>query len=109
MAEFKCTKCGDTVDGRGRRGHARFSGGPHGDRMELPDEWSEWFEPIDGEDDPADEDEQEGDQQAPSDAGGDTDDQSPTEREKSDSGRLSASQRIRLALTDDVTHLWRND
>ena len=108
---YQCSKCGKEVAARGRRGHARFSGGPHGDRQTLPDDWKDWFEPVEADDDEVEEaieqQEQEDSQQADEQADDDRDDQRPTESPESDSDRLSASERITKAVTEDVRYLWQ--
>ena len=50
--KFKCTICGKSpLSGEnGAKGHVKFSGGDHGSRMELPDNWESAIEEIDDSD-----------------------------------------------------------
>lgn len=109
-------KCGDTVqDWRGARGHVQFTGGGvHGEKMELPDDYKSLFSEVDDDADDQEADQEE--QEADADAGDDQADQSPTETAERESGQSEAAEskggsdglgeRLRLALTDDVRHLW---
>lgn len=105
---YRCLKCGQTgIDARGRNGHAKFSGGDHGDRQELPDDYSkaDWFEKDD-----------EANEEADADEGDEEDDPDPSEQEESDSDESEASESnegdgtldlIKTALFDDASVLVR--
>lgn len=107
---YRCLKCGQTdIDARGRNGHAKFSGGDHGDRQTLPDDYdkSEWFEK-----------EEESEQEADADDEGEEADPDPSEQAERDSDQSEASESnggsgtfetLRTALFEDASVLWRSD
>lgn len=103
---LKC-RCGKTLDDkRGAKGHVKFSsGGPHGEKMELPDDWESLFDDEAETDEPEDDT---SDDEAEGEAGGSQADQSPTEPEESDSDDSGGSDggRIKTALFEDVRALW---
>jgi len=103
-------QCGKEIkDWRGARGHVQFSGGVHGDKQEVPDDWKDLFTEVDQSDDEPDtQTDDDGSQQASQQADDDTDDQPDAEPDEADSGQSEATERSRLkiALFDDFRALW---
>lgn len=103
---YTCLICGkDDLDGvRGAKGHIKFSGGDHGDRMELPDNWRDSIEETSGEND--DDGSEDAETSTPEDEG----DQSPSEskeRRESPSDGSDGKGRIRRILTTPLDELLK--
>jgi len=120
---YKCNECGEEIaTGNGRYGHFRFTeGGGHGPKGEVPDDYKDSFEEIEGGGDGSAESEPEGDAEgngSAGDSGDDSDDSGSEESSgspdatgasggdsESDSGSRSLAARIKTALDTDVREL----
>jgi hypothetical protein len=101
---YRCVACGKEMDGRGRKGHVRYSSGDeHGDEGRLPDDWESVVPPVDGEEDDDDGDTEEATDEDVSEAVEDADDADDDGDTDETPGRLHR------ALWTDVRALWGGD
>lgn len=98
-------KCGRELDdARGAYGHVKHTGGEregvdHGPKGEAPDDWRSFYDDLDEPDEPEpdDADDDDGDEPDPS--------SSSSSTSSTDDGP-GLGERLKLAATDDVRHLW---
>lgn len=103
MTGWVCLTCGrEDLDSKSAaRGHVKFSGGDHGDRMELPADWEDHVGPVDAGDAGDDADDAAGDG-ADDAADGRTNPDGQADEESDPS-----SSKWRRALFGDVRELFR--
>jgi hypothetical protein len=99
---YRC-ECGKKMDGRGRKGHVRYSsGGEHGEKGELPDDWESIVPPLDDDEDADDVEDTDADDE-PDEA---TDADVSEAVDDTDDDRAG---RVRRGLFEDVRAFWGGD
>jgi len=112
---LKCEVCGkEAEDYRAARGHVQFTNepdGPHRAEGEIPDDYRALFIDMDddlGDDDPDDADDEPATDEDVADAVDAVEDDEADDDQlgDDDSDGRSLTERLRLAATEDVRHLW---